>query len=129
MAGANLISGIGGIETGLTFDFGQAVLDDEIVRMIQHLKRGIEVNDETLSVDIIHEIGPFGEYLSHNTTLLKMKSLSQTHLFDRSNREDWENKGKPQSYAKALSRAIDILENHKPEPLPESAVKRISAIV
>jgi trimethylamine--corrinoid protein Co-methyltransferase len=129
MAGANLISGIGGIETGLTFDFGQAVLDDEIVRMIQHLKRGIEVNDETLSVDIIHEIGPFGEYLSHNTTLLKMKSLSHTQLFDRSNREDWENKGKPQSYAKALSRAIDILENHRPEPLPQSAVKRISAIV
>jgi trimethylamine--corrinoid protein Co-methyltransferase len=129
MAGANLIIGIGGIETGLTFDFGQAVLDDEIVRMIKHLKRGIEVNDETLSVDLIHEIGSFGEYLSHNTTLLKMNSLSQTQLFDRSNREDWENKGQPQSYAKALSRAIDILENHQPEPLPVSAVSRIQDIV
>jgi len=129
MAGASLLVGIGGLETGLTFDFGQAVLDDEIVRMIKHLKQGIEVNAETLSVDLIHEIGPFGEFLSHDTTLLKMKSLSQTYLFDRNNREEWENHGKPQSYAKALSRAIEILENHEPEPLPVSAAERIRAIV
>ncbi len=55
--------------------------------------------------------------------------MSQTRLFDRSNREDWENKGEPQSYAKALSRAVEILENHKPESLPESAIKCIRAIV
>jgi trimethylamine--corrinoid protein Co-methyltransferase len=129
MSGANLISGIGGLETGLTFDFGLAVLDDEIVRMIKHFKSGIEVNEETLSTDIIHEIGPFGNFLSHDSTLLKMRSMSQTRLFDRSNREDWENKGKPQSYAKALSRAVDILENYRPEPLPESAIQSIRAIV
>jgi trimethylamine--corrinoid protein Co-methyltransferase len=129
MAGASLLVGIGGLETGLAFDFGQAVLDDEIFRMIKHIRMGIEVNPETLSVDLIHEIGPSGEFLSHDTTLSKMKTLSQTHLFDRNSREDWENKGKPQSYAKALSRAIDILENHKPEPLNESAARQISAIV
>jgi trimethylamine--corrinoid protein Co-methyltransferase len=129
MAGASLIVGIGGLETGLTFDFGQAVLDDEIVRMVKHLRQGFDVNAETLSVDLIHEIGHLGEFLSHDTTLLNMKSLSQNHLFDRNNREDWENKGKPQSYAKALSRAIDIIENHQPEPLPPSAAKQIREIV
>ena len=129
MSGANLISGIGGLETGLTFDFGLAVLDDEIVRMIKHFKSGIEVNEKTLSKDIIHEIGPFGNFLGHDSTLLKMRSMSQTRLFDRSNREDWEDKGKPQSYTKALSRAVEILENHRPEPLPESAIKCIRAIV
>jgi trimethylamine--corrinoid protein Co-methyltransferase len=129
MAGANMIVGIGGLETGLTFDFGQAVLDDEIVRMIKHLRQGFDVSAETLSVDLIQEIGPFGEFLSHDTTLSKMKSLSQSHLFDRNSREDWEKNGKPQSYAKALSRAIDIIENHQPEPLPVSVVKQIRAIV
>jgi trimethylamine--corrinoid protein Co-methyltransferase len=129
MAGANLIVGIGGLETGLTFDFGQAVLDDEIFRMIKHIKTGIEVNPETLSVDLIHEIAPSGGFLSHDSTLSKMKTLSQTQLFDRNTREDWENQGKPSSYARALSRAIDIVENHKPEPLPGSAAGRIRAIV
>jgi trimethylamine--corrinoid protein Co-methyltransferase len=129
MAGASLLVGIGGLETGLTFDYGQAVLDDEIVRMIKHFKQGFEVNAETLSVDLIDEIGHFGEFLSHDSTLAKMKTLSQNHLFDRSTREDWKSKGKPGSYAKALSRAIEILENHKPVPLPESAAEQIRAIV
>jgi trimethylamine:corrinoid methyltransferase-like protein len=39
--------------------------------MIKHLKQGIEVNAETLSVDLIHEIGHFGQFLSHDTTLSK----------------------------------------------------------
>ena len=129
MAGANLIVGIGGLETGLTFDFGQAVLDDEIVRMIKFLRQGIEVTTETLSVDLIHEIGHCGEFLSHETTFSKMKSLSQTHVFDRNNRDDWENNGKPSSYAKALSRAIEVLETHEPEPLPAEAAEHIRSIV
>ena len=129
MSGASLQVGIGGLETGLTFDFGQAVLDDEIVRMIKHLKHGFEINAETLSVDLIDEVGHFGEFLSHDSTLAKMRTLSQTHLFDRNNREDWELKGKPDSYDKALARAREILDTHKPAPLPPGAVEQIRSIV
>ncbi len=129
MAGASLQVGIGGLETGLTFDFGQAVLDDEIVRMIKHLRQGFEVNAETLSTDLIDEVGHFGEYLSHDSTLAKMKTLSQTHLFDRSNREDWELNGKPDSYDRALARAREILDTHEPAPLPPGAAEQIRSIV
>jgi trimethylamine--corrinoid protein Co-methyltransferase len=129
MAGASLQVGIGGLETGLTFDFGQAVLDDEIVRMIKHLKHGFEVNAETLSVDLIDEVGHFGEFLSHDSTLAKMRTLSQTHLFDRNNREGWELNGKPDSYDKALARAREILNTHEPAPLPPGAAEQIRSIV
>jgi trimethylamine--corrinoid protein Co-methyltransferase len=129
MAGASLQVGIGGLETGLTFDFGQAVLDDEIVRIIKHLKRGFEVNADTLSVDLIDEVGHFGEFLSHDSTLAKMRTLSQTHLFDRNNREDWELNGKPDSYDKALTRAREILNTHEPAPLPPGAAEQIRSIV
>ena len=67
--------------------------------------------------------------MSHETTFSKMKSLSQTHLFDRNIREDWEYNGKSNSYAKALARAIEILETHEPEPLPAGAAERIRSIV
>jgi trimethylamine--corrinoid protein Co-methyltransferase len=129
MAGASLQVGIGGLETGLTFDFGQAVLDDEIVRMIRHLKQGFEVSPDTLSVDLIYEVGHFGEFLSHDSTLAKMRTLSQTRFFDRSNREDWEFNGKPDSYDRALARALEILNTHEPEPLPPGAAEQIRAIV
>jgi trimethylamine--corrinoid protein Co-methyltransferase len=129
MAGASLLVGIGGLETGLTFDFGQAVLDDEMVRMIKYLRQGFKVNAESLSADLIHEVGHSGNYLSHDTTLAKMRSLSHTSLFDRGNREDWEINGSPDCYARALAKAIEILNTHKPEPLPFGAAERIRAIV
>jgi len=129
LSGADLIVGIGGLETGLTFDYGQAVLDDEIVRLIKHLTQGFEVNSESLSADLIDEVGHFGEFLSHSSTLKKMKSLSQTYLFDRCNREDWENKGRPESYTRALERAKEILRTHIPKPLDETAVKQMRTIV
>ena len=59
----------------------------------------------------------------------KMKSFSQTLLFDRNNREDWENNGKPDSYARALARAIELLESHQPEPLPAGVADCIRDIV
>ena len=57
LAGANLIYGLGMIEMGMTIDYGQMVMDNEFARMIKYVVQGIPVNDETLAVDVIHEIG------------------------------------------------------------------------
>ena len=128
-AEADLIIGMGGLESGLTFDLGQAALDAEFIRMVQHTNKKMDVNTETLSVDLIKKIGPIGNYLSHESTLRKMRSMSQVRLFDRFSREEWQNRHKPESYQKALSWVQDILERHNPEPLPGLAAKKIRAIV
>jgi hypothetical protein len=59
ISGAERIVGIGGLETGLTFDYGQAVLDDEMVCLIKHMAQDIEVSNESISTDLIDEVGPF----------------------------------------------------------------------
>ena len=61
LAGANLIYGAGMIESGVTFDCGQLVMDNEIARMIKHVVNGIPVDDETLAVEDIAGVGPFGD--------------------------------------------------------------------
>lgn len=129
LAGANLIFGIGGIESGLTFDFGQAVLDTEIMRSIMRIRTGIDINTDTLSTDIIHDIGCSGNYLTHTSTFQHMRSLSQTEFFNRSGRRHWESMGKPQSYQRALLKARDILKKYRPEPLSDSSVKQIRDIM
>ena len=57
MAGANLIYGLGMIEMGMTIDYDQMVMDDEFAKMIKYVVQGIQVNDETLALDVIHEVG------------------------------------------------------------------------
>ena len=49
LAGANLIYGLGMIESGMTFDFGQLVMDNEFAGMIKQCVRGIRVDDEALA--------------------------------------------------------------------------------
>ena len=129
LAGANLIYGLGMIEMGMTIDYGQLVMDNEFARMIKHVVQGITVNDKTLAVDVIHEIGVGKNFLSHDHTFKHMRSQSQPKLIDRRTREDWEAGGRTDIYQRALEEARYILENHKPEPLPENVLTTIRSIV
>ena len=129
LAGANLIYGLGMIEMGMTFDFGQLVLDNEVARMVKHVVNGIPVNDETLAVDVIKEIGIGKDFLSHDSTYRHMRSLSAPMIFDRKMREDWEQAGRTDIYTKATEKAIEILETHIPEPLPDDVRKEVRLIV
>ena len=129
MAGANLIYGLGMIEMGMTIDYGQLVMDNEFARMIKHTVEGIPVNDETLAVDAIKEIGIGKDFLSHDSTYKYMRSQSQPKLIDRKMREDWVKEGSTDIYQRALEQARFILENHKPDPLPEDVLAAIRSIV
>ena len=129
MAGANLIYGLGMIEMGMTIDYGQMVMDNEFARMIKYLVQGIPVNDETLAVDVIKEIGVGKDFLSHESTYKHMRAQSQPKLIDRRMREDWQAAGGTDIYQRALEEARYILENHKPDPLPDDVLAAIRSIV
>ena len=129
LAGTNLIYGLGMIESGVTFDYAQLVMDDEIARMVKHVVRGIRVDDEALAVDDIAAVGAFGDFLSLDATMKHMREASQPELIDRRVREDWEARGSSDLYQRSLLKARHILETHQPEPLPADVLARIRKIV
>jgi trimethylamine--corrinoid protein Co-methyltransferase len=129
LAGANLIFGAGMIESGVTIDYAQLVLDNEIARMIKHAVVGIPVNDDTLLVDDIRAVGSFGDFLSLPSTYAHMREQSQPRIIDRRVREDWQADGSPDAYTRALNQAREILEGHAPMPLPGDAQTQIRSIV
>ena len=129
LAGTNLIYGLGMIESGVTFDYAQLVMDDEIARMVKQVVRGIRVDDETLAVGDIAAVGPFGDFLSLDATMKHMREASQPELIDRRVREDWEARGGSDLYQRSLLKARHILETHRPEPLPDDVLARIRRIV
>jgi len=129
LAGTNLIYGLGMIESGVTFDYAQLVMDDEIARMVKHVVGGIRVDDEALAVDDIAAVGAFGDFLSLDATMRHMREASQPELIDRRVREDWEARGSSDLYQRSLLKARRILETHRPEPLPDDVLRRIRQIV
>ena len=69
ISGVNVTLIHGGISQELTAHPVQAILDDDVAGMIGRVMEGAEINEETLAIDLIKEIGPIpGFYL--NTCLL-----------------------------------------------------------
>jgi len=129
LAGANLIYGAGMTESGVTFDCAQLVIDDEWAAMIKHVLGGVRVDAETLLVNDIQTVGPHGDFLSLESTLRFMRAQSLPTLMDRQVRESWQANGAIDLYTRARQRALELLEEHRPEPLDQDVVQRMQAIV
>jgi trimethylamine---corrinoid protein Co-methyltransferase len=129
LAGANQIYGAGMIESGVTFDLGQLVMDDEIARMIKFAVAGIAITDETMAIDDIAKVGAFGDFLSLDATLTHMRELSQTDLLDRRVREDWESRGATDLATRARARALELVESHQPLPMDPDVAEQVRRII
>jgi len=129
LAGANLIYGLGMLEMGMTFDFGQLVMDNEFAQMINHCVNGIPVTDETLSVDAINEVGSFHDFVTRKETFEHMRSISHPKLIDRRVRDKWKAQGSTTIYERSVKEAKHILETHTPPPLSDDVKAELRAIV
>lgn len=128
LAGANMIYGVGMLDSGMTWDYAQAVMQNEMVRMIVKAVEGIPISDELMALDVIEAVGPEGEYITHPHTYDNMKQQSQVELFDRNTREAWEAAGAKNIVDESYAKALDIINNHKPDPLPDSVQTLLNGI-
>lgn len=129
LAGASVIFGPGMLESGITFDLAQLVVDHELIAMTKYCRAGIAVNDATTAIEEIMTAGPASHFLESASTLKGMRNLSTTKLIDRQVRESWEAAGSPALYEKARQEARRILEEHSAQPLPEDVAEEIHALV
>ncbi len=114
----------------MTIDYADLVMDAETSRLVQVAIGGIEISDEKLAMDVIHEVGPGGAYISHEHSLRSMRSQSHSKLFDRRSRDDWMEITNGASMGeRAYEAAIDIIQNHQPYPLPEGAPETMDEII
>ncbi|NIM90654.1 MAG: trimethylamine methyltransferase [Candidatus Aminicenantes bacterium] len=115
--GGNLVHDVGYINNGLTTSFEQLVVSNDVIGLVRRICSGIEVNEETMTLDLIDEIGPGGEYLTSDHTLRHFKENWYPELISRVPYDRWEKEDKKDLGTKARDRAKYILENHTPQPL------------
>jgi trimethylamine--corrinoid protein Co-methyltransferase len=127
--GGNIVHDLGYLESGLTGSLVQLVICDETLSWLQHFVRGVEIDDETLALDLIDEIGPDGQFLDSQHTLVHFRELWYPSLFDRSNFDVWQAGGSKTLNERAAERVEKILAEHKPEPLPKDKAQAVHAIV
>jgi len=129
LAGAYGITSLGNLESYLTVSPAQLVIDNEIAGMILRGMSGIELNDETLAVDVIRKVGPGGHFLSEKHSLKHIKELYIPELADRKTRGEWQAAGSKDILQRAKEKAKKILDAHEPEPLERGVQEELSKIV
>jgi len=130
LAGANIIYGVGMLELGITFSFEQFVMDNDIVKMVNKIVQGIDINDETLAVDVIKQVGAGGDFLMQEHTMKHMRTAqSNPKLMNRKMRHSWVETGSKNLTEVAHEEAINILKNHKPEPLSKEVASKLKSII
>ncbi len=117
------------LELGLTYDYAQMVMDNEMAKMIKKSVCGISVSDETLAIDVIKQVGTAGNFISEEHTFKHMRSQSKSKVIDRRMREVWLADGGKDFTERAYEVARSILEDYQPESLPESVQAELRAIV
>ena len=121
LAGSNFIHHAAGmLENMNTVAPEQFVIDNEILGMTIRVLRGIEVSEETLALDVIDQVGPGGHYLMADHTLQHMRSefYYPSRVIDRQGWDLWQKEGGQTARQRAIGLARDILQHHRPEPLP-----------
>jgi trimethylamine---corrinoid protein Co-methyltransferase len=120
MGGCNYIHHAVGMLTNMdSVSLEQAVIDDEIVAMVQRVLGGIAVTETSMAVDAIDRVGPGGHYLMDAHTREFMRSeVFHPLVADRQNRAAWEASGGQDARARARARVAKLLAEHEPPGLP-----------
>jgi trimethylamine--corrinoid protein Co-methyltransferase len=127
--GANLIHDIGYLGQGLLGDPAAIVMCDEIISYVKRVMRGFEINQNTLALELIDQIGPGGNYMAESHTAKNFRAeLWRPKFMNRDTYDGWEEKGRLSYRKRVTCKAKEILALHNPAPLPEIVQKQLDEI-
>jgi trimethylamine--corrinoid protein Co-methyltransferase len=125
---SDMLLGVGLLHGSRIWSYAQMLMDCEIFSIIHKMMQGIVVDDETLAMDVIKNVGPGGNFLSQKHTLKHMREIFLPQYMDRRPYNEWEQKG-DDGRDWALDKAKNILSNHQPEPLEPALSIELKKII
>jgi trimethylamine--corrinoid protein Co-methyltransferase len=66
--GVSLVWGLGQLESEMTLSLAQLVIDDEMVTYVRRHRRGFAVDEASLALDVVREVGIAGSFLETEHT-------------------------------------------------------------
>jgi len=128
---ANLIyHGAGWMEGGLTASFEKIVLDAEMCQMMAEFLRPIAVDEETLALDAIREVGPGGHFFGAAHTLARYETaFYQPLLSDWRNFGKWQEAGAKTASERATAIWKDLLATYQAPALDPGIAEALAEFV
>lgn len=125
---SDMLLGAGLLHGSRIFSYEQLLMDCEIWSLLHAMFKGIPVNQDTLAVEAIRQVGPGGNFLSSRHTLKNMHALWQPTLMDRRPYSAWEQK-RDGARQWAGEKARQVLKEYQPEPLDPQLGQEFKRII
>ena len=104
-------------------------MDNDMISMFKKAMEGVVINEETLGVDEIKEIGASGDFIGQMSTINNMGIQSCPKVFSRDMLGDWRAKGSKSAVEVAHEIVVDVMKNYKVLPIAEDRIEAMSKIV
>ncbi|MDW7740532.1 MAG: trimethylamine methyltransferase family protein [Bacillota bacterium] len=131
MARATFVSGMGLLNGGLLASAEQLVIDDEILGMITHRKKGIEVSRDSIGAEVIESVMNGGNFLAqeHTRDYLRRGELYMGKLGNDAPFEEWKVSGSKTVRDGAKLRLNKILSEHPGRILDKVICNKLESIL
>jgi trimethylamine--corrinoid protein Co-methyltransferase len=129
LTGEHLAHDVGYMESGLTTSPELIVFADEVIGMMRPFADGFSFDPESLALELIHQVGPGGNFITTPHTYQHFRKLWQPVLFNRERRERWQAKGSTTLGRRLKDKTVALMEAHTPPPLPAAVKAEIDYIL
>jgi trimethylamine--corrinoid protein Co-methyltransferase len=115
MGGANIVfHGAGWLEGGLQASFEKMVVDADLLQMVATFLRPLVVDDATLAVEAIAEVGPGGHFFGVGHTRERFRdAFHRPMVSDWRNHESWTEAGRPTTFDHAEAAVARLLDGYE----------------
>ena len=97
--------------------------------MIRHFTDGFGLGPEDLALEVIHAVGPGGNFLAEDHTMLHFREQWQPALFDRQRFDAWKASGSKGLRARLREKTVDVMSHHPGTPLSEELSREVERIL
>jgi len=129
LAGSDVCGTIGLVENYSVLSYEQMLIDYEMYTMILKMHEGINVDDDTLALDVIRNVGQEGHFLTQKHTLLHSREVWVPMLTDARPYPTWKEAGAKSVVERAREKVKQILKTHKPEPLDSNVKEKLTETI
>ena len=127
--GANIVHDVGFMDSGMQGSLQLQVIANDTIGWLRAATAGVVADNETLALDVVEELGPTGNYLTHEHTLRHFKEPFYSKLADKGTHSQWVDRGATTMEERAAKQVDKILESHQPAHLPADVQRDLKKIV
>jgi len=130
LSGISMTKVMGTLASGLYGAPEMLIICDEIAHMVKRILKGFSINEETLALDVVKEVGFYKDFISHAHTGKHFKEeFFFPHLFKRQSIDEWERAGNKTITDVAHEKYQEILGIAELVKLPDGADEELKRAV